>query len=409
MGTRNSPGIFNCYAAALPDEEVFTVLGRDPATPATIRFWAEERQRLGKVVTTDDQQRIREALVVADRAEDWRAQMIEAAGDGDPVWRLPRPEGLDDRPAIRVTPELRWGETDDDDGKLVQPLSASRICELLDYATCYGEFDENTPNGTISKYGESMSSPMNDIRRHAIWIYKQVLGLLPEGATPPPVDTRSDYDRRAAAIGEMQAMGAPARDWLTRNGFENVKSFMELATTEQVAAWEAFSKPDLYRAVAERLQDPDAPERAEIKRFIGKSPALGEPYSPEKAKPPVVDSAPEDLAHAPEVPYHRFSAFHVTGAYAYARGLEVSPPHLPTALDAMAKSGWDLVAIFGQTDAQHIGFIFRRYIPTAFELAHGIGGSFDATGLGRTMTGPVEWPENFTGSDALDTERYRKD
>lgn len=78
-------------------------------------------------------------------------------------------------------------------------------------------------------------------------------------------------------------------------------------------------------------------------------------------KLPTLDTAPHDLAHAPEVPHHRFSAFHESGDYAYARGLEINPTHLPTALDAMAKSGWHLVSIFGQTDSQHIGAIFQRY------------------------------------------------
>jgi hypothetical protein len=77
-------------------------------------------------------------------------------------------------------------------------------------------------------------------------------------------------------------------------------------------------------------------------------------------KLPTLDTAPDDLAHAPEVPAHRFSAFYECGQYAYARGLEVNPIHLPTALDAMRRSNWHLVAIFGQTDSQHIGFIFRR-------------------------------------------------
>ena len=77
-------------------------------------------------------------------------------------------------------------------------------------------------------------------------------------------------------------------------------------------------------------------------------------------KLPTLDTAPDDLAHAPEVPHHRFSTFYESGEYAYARGLEVNPIHLPVALDAMRKSNWHLVAIFGQTDSQHIGFIFRR-------------------------------------------------
>lgn len=81
------------------------------------------------------------------------------------------------------------------------------------------------------------------------------------------------------------------------------------------------------------------------------------------AKAPTLDTAPHDLAHCPEVPHHRFSVFHEHGDYAYARGLEVNPTHLPIALDAMRLSGWNLLAIFGQTDSQHIGFVFRRQEP----------------------------------------------
>lgn len=80
-------------------------------------------------------------------------------------------------------------------------------------------------------------------------------------------------------------------------------------------------------------------------------------------KPPTLDTAPHDLAHGPEVPHHRFSVFHEAGDYAYARGLEVNPTHLPLALDAMRKSGWHLVSLFGETDSKHVGFIFRREVP----------------------------------------------
>lgn len=73
----------------------------------------------------------------------------------------------------------------------------------------------------------------------------------------------------------------------------------------------------------------------------------------------VVDEAPDDLAHAPSVGPHRFTMFHKGENYAYARGLEVAPTHLPRALDAMLADGWKLVSLFGQTDAQHVGFIFE--------------------------------------------------
>jgi hypothetical protein len=73
----------------------------------------------------------------------------------------------------------------------------------------------------------------------------------------------------------------------------------------------------------------------------------------------VVDEAPDDLAHGPSVGPHRFTMFHKGESYAYARGLEVSPTHLPRALDAMLADGWKLVSLFGQTDAKNVGFVFE--------------------------------------------------
>ncbi len=45
----------SCMSRARPDEWTFVLLGRDTAAPATIRFWANERIRLGKNTATDPQ------------------------------------------------------------------------------------------------------------------------------------------------------------------------------------------------------------------------------------------------------------------------------------------------------------------------------------------------------------------
>lgn len=66
---------------------------------------------------------------------------------------------------------------EDEDGREVTPMSLNRIAEMLDYATVYGEWDENTPNGAITGLA---GEPMNEYRRNAIIIYKKVLGVLPE-------------------------------------------------------------------------------------------------------------------------------------------------------------------------------------------------------------------------------------
>lgn len=45
----------SCLNRADEDEWIFVLLGRDDAAPATIRFWAEERVRLGKNNPRDHQ------------------------------------------------------------------------------------------------------------------------------------------------------------------------------------------------------------------------------------------------------------------------------------------------------------------------------------------------------------------
>lgn len=45
----------SCMSRARDDEMTFVLLGRDAAAPATIRFWANERIRLGKNTASDPQ------------------------------------------------------------------------------------------------------------------------------------------------------------------------------------------------------------------------------------------------------------------------------------------------------------------------------------------------------------------
>lgn len=57
----------SCFNRADVNEVLFVLLARDPAAPATIRFWAKERARLGKNLIDDRQ--IEEALACAAEME----------------------------------------------------------------------------------------------------------------------------------------------------------------------------------------------------------------------------------------------------------------------------------------------------------------------------------------------------
>lgn len=43
MGTKNNPGKFDCYAAALPDEPLFVLLARDPQFYELVCKWGNRR------------------------------------------------------------------------------------------------------------------------------------------------------------------------------------------------------------------------------------------------------------------------------------------------------------------------------------------------------------------------------
>ena len=77
--TKNKPGVFDCYAKAGPDEEMFVLLGRDAAAPAAIRAWVVNRVMMGKNQPGDSQ--LIEALACAER-------MYKAQGKGYDAHRM---------------------------------------------------------------------------------------------------------------------------------------------------------------------------------------------------------------------------------------------------------------------------------------------------------------------------------
>ena len=43
-GSKNQPGVFDCYSNAEPDEPMFIVLARDATAPLVVEMWAAERE-----------------------------------------------------------------------------------------------------------------------------------------------------------------------------------------------------------------------------------------------------------------------------------------------------------------------------------------------------------------------------
>lgn len=315
MATKNHPGAFNCYVAALPDEEIFTILARDPAGPATLHYWINKRIECGKDKTPDDIERIEEARAIAARMSEWRIGNSNPTGDG-PTWQLPRPDGMDDGPAIRL--------------KVEEAESSLQLQKILVGL-------QQIAAGIMDDDGLMIDAPQVGKR-----IAKQI----------------NDY-----TIEMLQIVGEKAPVAASR-GLESATLKPPVATSEL---------PDYGRVIVGEMRPQDATRIAELEAQIENL------TTTPKAQSPIVDEAPDDLAQAPEVPPHRFSQFTKGTRYAYARGLEVAPAHLPKALDEMVRDGWLLHSIFGKTDSQNIGFIFERYIPSALDMAHGFIDNPDAT------------------------------
>lgn len=332
MSSKNNPGAFRCYEAALPDEHIFTILARDPAGPATLRFWADERERVGKTVNPDDLDRIADARRDADLMHEWREANLDPMGDGSgPTWKL-----------VRIT---------DDDGGPIRSLP-----EQTRYVPADRDGDE-----AVRLNVEWLRARTEDLTRGQI-TREQFADLISLACQSPQRsrEVAVPVEEAAADAAKRDARSVALMGTITK-AIEQIDSVIGGGVTPTYAQIE-----DVRRTLFDGLQT--APIR-----HLRPDETLSDRTQPSSQRPPVVDLAPDDLAHSPEVPPHRFSTFHKGDRYAYARGLEINPTHLPVCLDEMARDGWHLLAIFGATDSKHVGFIFERHVYTAFELAHGFG------------------------------------
>lgn len=119
MGSKTNPGVIDCMAAAMDDEEVFVLLARDPLAPWLVAIWASVR--VGNVAAALDNFRMmasedllsfyranpdvaksREAMSVVQQMMDWRQANIGKPGE-QPRWKqsLVRPA-----PMMKLDPPL---------------------------------------------------------------------------------------------------------------------------------------------------------------------------------------------------------------------------------------------------------------------------------------------------------------
>lgn len=82
MGTKLQELRNGCFAAAMDDEPMFVLLGRDPSAPDNVRAWADEREAAINAGRKphEDRRKVDEARATADAMEAWREE-------NDGAWR----------------------------------------------------------------------------------------------------------------------------------------------------------------------------------------------------------------------------------------------------------------------------------------------------------------------------------
>lgn len=124
MGTKNNPGIFDCYANAEPNEPMFVLLGRDKHAPALVRLWAEMRRLDG-----EEPAKVSEAVLCAAHMESYRAQRERVSSS--PISKfidecMRHVSGARTSAGELYNAYVTWCA-----GGLVQPVSAKRFNEII--------------------------------------------------------------------------------------------------------------------------------------------------------------------------------------------------------------------------------------------------------------------------------------
>ena len=79
MGTKNDPGLYDCYEKAEADEPMFILLARDDLAPTVVRMCG----LLRKLDRSDDEAKIVEAMECANAMEKWYEDMLKIVGHED--------------------------------------------------------------------------------------------------------------------------------------------------------------------------------------------------------------------------------------------------------------------------------------------------------------------------------------
>jgi len=112
MGTKEAPGIFDCYKEAKPNEPMFVLLGRDPRAPALVRAWADASEARGT-----NPAKVAESRSCADAMDVYRAELAGDPLPGAPAKRPPCWGHADNRTPDRWVGAFESREAAIEDGR----------------------------------------------------------------------------------------------------------------------------------------------------------------------------------------------------------------------------------------------------------------------------------------------------
>ncbi len=415
-----------CFYRALDDEPVFVILARDPCAAETVRWWVTLRQALiGRgEKPLEDHEKLADALSTAQAMTVWRSDATGPEWIDGPRWKVeevPTRELVDCAEIARLQDRVRELEEIISTAQH-QTVDAIKTClditSLVDLPPEEGRPDailrkrlENYEDdhrvtisaGALRKVIRATPFVAVDLAAKVAMGLRQITTeyLATVAATTWPnarKDAMNKFADRingfAAELEEGSIIGkslqsrpirvhpamaepyqpsdSPAklaneiRDWVGDRDTERATTLLRIA--ERVRN---LPEPDPYDAFA---KGSPAAIISAIGRTTGTTfdPASGTMRRPEEMTQlerfhagialPGDTSEGLDITEVPDMPAHRFAVFDKSDGWAYGRGLEIAPSHIPAMLDRLEADGYMLVSIVG-SQADKIGMMFRRVPP----------------------------------------------
>jgi hypothetical protein len=440
--------IFNaegCFYRALDDEPVFVLLARDPCFAEAVRWWVTLRQALiGRgEKPLEDHSVLADAMATAAAGHVWRADATDPVKYlEEPRWhreKAPQRELIETDRLARLETRLlknanrflQYAQNHFDKGTAESDAKGEvnwqeylAICTDLNINPAEKPVGKGQPRSATKKHedidwlawrhdampigNDFLMGPLDGgmwfvQRQHAnepVWsdLYMLQKSLQADMLRGVYSDWKSGIWNKAELIKSLvpdhkalMAKIAVGLRQVTANMIGQSEARMEDTSVEakgflSEAMDQYADRINGYALELEHGLHAGAPVE---ERKVGKSPALAAPYG----QPPKAESDTLDVTDTPDMPPHRFTMFTKARGWAYGRGLEINPSHIPDMLDRMDADGWHLQCVFGGVVPDKVGMLFRRgetvwtrpLPPSVVEMmaAPTEGVEEDCTGYGR--------------------------